>query len=92
VTIGRPSRDLLINNSGNTNAEVRRLDRRITATDTNIAAAVEHTGSTLTQLYGIGTGLAGKILARVGRCTASDPRPHLRPIPAPRRSKPPPVR
>ncbi|MBB4689602.1 transposase [Amycolatopsis jiangsuensis] len=47
-------------------AEVRRLDRRITAADTDIAAAVEHTGSGLTQLYGIGTGPAGKILARVG--------------------------
>ncbi|MEV0703294.1 IS110 family transposase [Saccharopolyspora sp. NPDC050389] len=47
-------------------AEVRRLDRRITTADTDIATTVEHTGTTLTQLYGIGTGLAGTILARVG--------------------------
>ncbi|MEV6227438.1 IS110 family transposase [Saccharopolyspora shandongensis] len=47
-------------------AEVRRLDRRITTADADIATTVEHTGTTLTQLYGIGTGLAGKILARVG--------------------------
>ncbi|MGH3495237.1 MAG: transposase [Sciscionella sp.] len=47
-------------------AEVRCLDRRITTTEADIATAVQHTGTTLTSLYGIGTGLAGKILARVG--------------------------
>jgi transposase len=47
-------------------AEVRRLDRRITTTDADITVAVEHTGTTLTSLYGIGTRLAGTILARVG--------------------------
>ena len=47
-------------------AEVRRLDRRVAATNADIATAVKDTGSTLTSLFGIGTGLAGKILARVG--------------------------
>ena len=47
-------------------AEIRRLDRRITTTATEITAAVAASGSTLTQLHGIGNLLAGKILARVG--------------------------
>jgi transposase len=46
--------------------EIRRLDRRITATATEITAAVQDSGSTLTELHGIGNLLAGKILARVG--------------------------
>lgn len=46
--------------------EIRRLDRRITATTTEITAAVHASGSTLTQLHGIANLLAGKILARVG--------------------------
>lgn len=47
-------------------ADVRRLDRRITTSDADIAHTIERTGTTLTDLYGIGSGLAGKILARVG--------------------------
>jgi transposase len=46
--------------------EIRRLDRRITATATEITSAVQVSGSTLTQLYGIGNLVAGKILTRVG--------------------------
>jgi len=46
--------------------EIRRLDRRITATATKITTAIQASGSTLTQLHGIGNLLAGKILARVG--------------------------
>ncbi len=46
--------------------EIRRLDRRITATATEITTAVQASGSTLTQLCGIGNLVAGKILARVG--------------------------
>src|SRR5690242_1817555 len=46
--------------------EIRRLDRRITATATEITTAVQASGSTLTELHGIGDLLAGKILARVG--------------------------
>jgi transposase len=45
-------------------AEIRQLDRRITATATEIATAVQTSGST--QLHGIGDLLAGKIRARVG--------------------------
>jgi len=46
--------------------EIRRLDRRIAATATEITTAVQASGSTLTELHGIGDLLAGKILARVG--------------------------
>jgi transposase len=47
-------------------AEIRHLDRRIGAANTKIADAVQASGSTLTDLPGIGTLTAGKILARVG--------------------------
>jgi transposase len=46
--------------------EIRRLDRRITTTATEITTAVQASGSTLTELHGIGDLLAGKILARAG--------------------------
>ncbi len=47
-------------------AEIRALDRRIAKAATEIAAAVESSGSTLTELSGIGTLNAAKIIARVG--------------------------
>jgi transposase len=47
-------------------AEVRHLDRRIAKAATAIAAAVDASGSTLTELSGIGTLNAAKIIARVG--------------------------
>lgn len=47
-------------------AEIRALDRRIAKAATDIAAAVEASGSTLTELSGIGTLNAAKIIARVG--------------------------
>lgn len=47
-------------------AEIRQLDRRIAKSATDIGAAVEASGSTLTELSGIGTLNAAKILARVG--------------------------
>ena len=47
-------------------AEIRALDRRITKAAADIAAAVESSGTTLTELCGIGTLNAAKILARVG--------------------------
>ncbi|CQD24368.1 transposase [Mycobacterium lentiflavum] len=47
-------------------AEIRALDRRIAKAATDIAAAVESSGSTLTELSGIGTLNAAKIIARVG--------------------------
>jgi transposase len=46
--------------------EVRRLDGRIAATSEQITTAVRESGTTLTELFGIGGMLAGKILARVG--------------------------
>ncbi|EME19159.1 transposase [Rhodococcus triatomae] len=47
-------------------AEVRQLDRRITKATSDIEAAVAGSGTTLTELCGIGTLTAGKILSRVG--------------------------
>ncbi|MCX5042693.1 transposase [Aldersonia sp. NBC_00410] len=47
-------------------AEVRQLDRRIAKAASDIETAVAESGSSLTQLCGIGTLTAGKILARVG--------------------------
>jgi transposase len=47
-------------------AEIRHLDRRITAANSKIAETVQASGSTLTDLRGIATLTAGKILARVG--------------------------
>jgi transposase len=46
--------------------EVRRLDQRIAASGEQITTAVAACGTTLTELFGIGGMLAGKILARVG--------------------------
>jgi transposase len=45
-------------------AEVRRLDHRITAVAGRISAVVADSGTTLTELHGIGDLLAAKILAR----------------------------
>jgi transposase len=47
-------------------SEVRHLDRRIAKAGKDIDAAVTASGTTLTQLHGIGTLIAGKILGRVG--------------------------
>lgn len=47
-------------------SEIGRLDERITATTAQITTAVAVSGTTLTALHGIGTLLAGKILALVG--------------------------
>jgi transposase len=46
-------------------AEIRQLDRRIAKAATDIAAAVKASGSTLTELSGIGTLNAAKVIARV---------------------------
>ena len=47
-------------------AEIRQLDRRIAKAATDIQTSVDTSGSTLTELCGIGTLNAGKILARIG--------------------------
>ena len=49
--------------------EVRHLDRRIAAASTQISDAVTASGTTLTQLRGIGDLTAGKILGRVADIT-----------------------
>ena len=46
--------------------EVRRLDRRIAETTAALSAAVAASGTTLTELHGIGDVIAAKILARSG--------------------------
>jgi transposase len=47
-------------------AEMRRLDRRITAATDALTVAVQASGSTLTGLHGIGVVLAAKLLAHTG--------------------------
>jgi transposase len=47
-------------------AEIRQLDRYIAKAAANIQTAVSASGTTLTELSGIGTLTAGKILGRVG--------------------------
>lgn len=49
--------------------EVRHLDRRIATASTQISDAVTASGTTLTQLRGIGALTAGKIIGRVGDIT-----------------------
>ena len=49
--------------------EVRHLDRRIATASTQISDAVAASGTTLTQLRGIGDLTAGKIIGRVGDIT-----------------------
>ena len=49
--------------------EIRHLDRRIATAGTRISDAVTASGTTLTQLRGIGDLTAGKILGRVGDIT-----------------------
>jgi len=47
-------------------SEVRQLDRRIAKATGDIDAAVTASGTTLTDVYGVGTLTAAKILAHVG--------------------------
>jgi hypothetical protein len=60
--LGRTLRRLAVELVG----ELRRLDRRIAAAATEIGEAVEVSGSTLTSIYGVGTVVAAKLLARTG--------------------------
>ena len=50
-------------------AEIRQLDRRIAKAAADIQTAVTASGTTLTELCGIGALTAGKILGRVGTIT-----------------------
>jgi transposase len=50
-------------------SELRRLDRRIAEASATLSAAVTATGTTLTDLHGIGDVIAAKILARCGAVT-----------------------
>jgi transposase len=50
-------------------SEVRQLDRRIAKTADDIQIAVTASGTTLTELHGVGALTAGKILGRVGAIT-----------------------
>lgn len=61
-----PARQMVRRVAADLLTELRRLERRISTTEADVADAMDTTGSTLTELYGIGPVLAGKILARVG--------------------------
>ena len=63
-------------------AEIRALDRRIAKAAGDIAAAVESSGTTLTELSGIGVLNAGKIVAASAPFTASAPPTRSPPTPA----------
>jgi transposase len=73
-------------------SEVRQLDRRIAKAANDIQAAVTASGTALTDLYGVGTLTAAKILAHVGDIGRSDQRPRSPPTPAPPPSRCPPAR
>ncbi|HEX5145337.1 MAG TPA: IS110 family transposase [Mycobacterium sp.] len=47
-------------------AELRRLDRRIAGVADELSAAVDSSGTTLTSIFGVGTLVAAKLLARTG--------------------------
>lgn len=64
-TAGKTMRALAVDLIG----EVRHLDRRITKSTRDIHTAVTESATTLTQLPGIGTLTAGKVLGRVGPIT-----------------------
>ena len=64
-TLGRTFRALAVDLLG----ELRRLDRRIAETTQTLSDAVTASGSTLTNLLGIGDVVAAKILGRTGSIT-----------------------
>ena len=47
-------------------AEMRRLDRRIDSVGDELAVAVKDSSTTLTSIFGVGTLVAAKLLARTG--------------------------
>jgi transposase len=68
-------------------AELRRLDRRIAAVTDQLAEAVDASGTTLTAVYGVGSVVAAKLLARTGPSTGSGRPTRSPPTPASHRSK-----
>jgi hypothetical protein len=58
-------------------ADIRRLDAEIKAVGVRIAELVDDSGTTLTDLYGIGPGVAGRILAEVGDIARFPSRHHF---------------
>ena len=65
-------------------SEVRQLDRRIAKAANDIQMAVNASGTTLTELHGLGALSAGKILGRVGDASPASARPPRSPAtPAP---------
>lgn len=71
-TLGRTLRALTVDLI----AELRRLDRGIADTTQALSDAVTASGTTLTNLLGVGDVVAAKLLARTGRSTGSRQRQH----------------
>ena len=69
--------------------DVRTLDRKIADLNGRIEAEVEASGTTLTQIFGVGPILAARIIGTVGDVGASRPRPTSPPTQARRRWRPP---
>ncbi len=59
-------------------ATVRRLERQVTASKARLAVAVEATGTTLTDIYGVGPVVAGLLIGYTGDSLASPTPPSLR--------------
>ena len=69
--------------------DIRALDAKMTAVRAQIVALVDATGTRLTELYGIGPIIAGRILAEVERIDRFPSRHISRPTTAPHPSTPP---
>jgi transposase len=57
--------------------EIRSIDRQIKTVRTSIAELVEGSGTTLTDLYGVGPVVAGRILAEVGAISRFPTKDHF---------------
>jgi transposase len=73
-------------------ADVEDLDRRIAAVEARIRVAVAQSTTGLVELFGVGPVLAAKLLGEVGTSAGSRASIISRPIPAPRRWRPPAAR
>ncbi len=72
--------------------DIRTLDRKIADLNERIEAEVEASGTTLTEIFGIGPILAARIIGTVGNVVRSRSRPTSPPTPVRRRWRPPAAR
>jgi transposase len=65
--------------------DIRTLERKIANLNERIEAEIEASGTTLTEIFGVGSILAAKIIGTVGSVASFPPKPTLRPTPLRRR-------